>query len=236
MNNPKVTIITGYFNRQDYVNDSLHSLLNQTYQNIEIIVFDDASTDNTLANLKYFENIHKRIKVITNKENKGFVRNLIDIISNVDSKYVAIHGSGDISLPERIESQIKFLLSNPEVGIVSCNTTTTNDIYCNYKNVLYYDTDYLRKKNPIAHGGAMFRLKDYYKAGGYRSFFTFSQDRDLWLRMSLYTKIAVLPEVLYKFTKIETSDTVSRNLKKIIIQIMLSSFSSEQILLRKKNG
>ena len=71
------------------------------------------------------------MKVITNKENKGFVRNLIDIISNVDSKYVAIHGSGDISLPERIESQIKFLLSNPEVGIVSCNTTTTNNIYCN---------------------------------------------------------------------------------------------------------
>lgn len=232
---PKVTIISGYFNRESYVKESLDSLISQTYSNLEIIVFDDSSTDNTYKRLLEYQHQDSRIKVIRNETNKGFVNTLIEIFTGIQSEYIAIHGSGDISAPDRIQKQVEFLMSFPDYGLIGTGYKKQDGKAhpLTFKTITTSD---LIKRNHLAHGSVMFKLDTYRKAGGYRSFFNHVQDRDLWLRMSLITKIGVLPEVLYKITTIEKSDTVSRNIAKVVQQILLSKFACEQIQIRKKFG
>jgi len=235
--NAEVTIITGYYNRENYVKESIESLVNQTFEDIDIIIFDDASTDNTYILLKEFETRDSRVRVIRNDKNKGFVNSLIDIIGGITSKYIAIHGSGDISFANRIEEQFHFLENNPEFGVVSslrsiiiadgqskAITVRTGEI----------GTGDLKKSNPVTHGCVMFRRNIYEEVGGYRRFFTFAQDKDLWLRMSLVTKIYVIPKVHYLLLKPE--NTVSRSFSKLIVQRMLSSFSVQLVEMRRTNG
>lgn len=235
---PKITIVSGYYNRENYVDDSIESLINQSYDNYNIIVFDDASTDNTYSKLKKFENDYSFIKVIRHDRNKGFVQGLVDILSNTDSDFIAIHGSGDISFPNRITEEADFLINNPDVGVVSCMSIYSDQRTSEIKNreSVYVTTNELIKRNPIVHGAVMFRMSKYREVGGYRTFFTYSQDIELWLRMSLITKIVIIPLVLYRFTKIELSDTVSRNLPKVVLQSLLYSYSIQLISMRQKEG
>ncbi|MGV3240756.1 glycosyltransferase family 2 protein [Streptococcus hyovaginalis] len=97
-----VSIITVYYNREDYISESINSLLNQTYKNIEIIAVDDGSTDKTYEKLKAIDD--PRLKVYTQK-NKGFVNTLFDEINKYNGGLIAIDGWGNISLPNRIQDQ-----------------------------------------------------------------------------------------------------------------------------------
>jgi len=233
--NTKVTIVTGYYNREDYVDESIQSLLDQDYDNYDIVIFDDASTDNTFQRLKLFQENNSKIKLIRHSSNIGFVRGLINAISNIDSEYIAIHGSGDISVPDRIKEQVKYLDLNPEVGMVSSRSKAKNgDNEKKYLSIQRITTENLQSGNPISHGATMFRSKVYNKVGGYREYFTFSQDYDLWLRISLVAEIHILPQ--FHYIKENSNDTISRNISKIIIQLMLSSYSSQLIEMRREKG
>ena len=115
--NPLVSVVSAYYNRQDKVIDSINSLLNQTYKNLEIIVIDDGSTDDTYKVLSSLED--PRLKIIS-QPNQGFVRAIRYAISVSNSEFIAIHGAGDISLPKRIEMQVNLLMGNPDIGVVGC--------------------------------------------------------------------------------------------------------------------
>lgn len=231
----KVTIVTGFYNREDYVDESIQSLVNQNYENYDIVIFDDASTDRTFERLKKFEESHNNIKLIRHSRNKGFVQGLIDVISGIDSEYIAIHGSGDISTQQRIQEQAKYLDSNPNVGVVASRSTTKNSNKSqNYTSIKTITTRELLMSNPVNHGASMFRFETYLQVGGYRNYFTFAQDYDLWLRMSLFTEVHILPQIHY--IRESPKNTVSRDINKIIIQLMLSSYSSQLIEMRREKG
>lgn len=233
----KVTIVTGYFNRIDYVNDSIKSLINQNYEDFNIIVFDDASSDGTFDRLKLITKDCSNVKLIQHKKNIGFVSGLINVCKDIESDYIAIHGSGDISYLNRIKIQAEYLDSHPNVGVVSSWTQTLDLNDNKFNNPAYklvHSTQDLIKSNSLAHGASMFRNSIYRKAGGYRSFFTYAQDRDLWLRMSLYSQVHVLPQFLYGLRK--PNNTVSRDLTKLIIQIQLFHFSAQLLIMRKNLG
>jgi glycosyltransferase involved in cell wall biosynthesis len=114
---PLVSIISVYYNRKNFVSASVQSLLNQSCPELEIILVDDGSTDGTLQALQSFSN--PRVRVITGT-NQGFVKALKGAIETAHGSLIAIHGSGDVSQPQRVEKQVEFLLGHPEVGVVGC--------------------------------------------------------------------------------------------------------------------
>lgn len=204
MKAPLVSIISGYYNRENHIHDSVLSLVNQSYSNIEIIIFDDCSTDNTYVELKNIAKIDDRIKLIRHKKNIGFVNGLINSISKSKGEYIAIHGSGDYSYETRIEKQVDILNNCPNIGAVGCYVENIKKINnCSKTELMKIPlkgdiTNKLKSTNIFTHGEVMFRKSLYEKVGGYRNYFVYSQDYDLWARMSVYCHFANVKEVLYK--------------------------------------
>nr|WP_255772300.1 MULTISPECIES: glycosyltransferase [Halorhodospira] len=198
---PKVTCITVFYNRASGVAQTINSLLNQTYRNLDIIIVDDGSTDSTLKEINRLA-VESRIRVIA-KENSGFTRSMIRAIEASDGEYIAIQGAGDESHPERIACQVRYLKEHPEVGAVGCWRDSEN-LETGTRSV-QRRTEYVpvggllaATRNPFSQGEVTMCRAAYLEAGGYRSFFRFRQDYDLWLRMNEGYSLAVVPRVLYK--------------------------------------
>ncbi|MGH1456457.1 MAG: glycosyltransferase family 2 protein [Alphaproteobacteria bacterium] len=222
MSKPAVSIITGYYKREDVVRRTLSSLLDQNFKDIEIIVFDDASPDGTAAEIKAFieEVRDPRIVPIYHTKNIGFVAGLLDALKHAKGQYIAIQGSGDYSYPDRIALQKALLDERPEVGVVGSyyeNYVADSQIVrLRTPNADTIDLVALLQNNVFTHGEVMFRRDAYEQAGGYREQFTFCQDYDLWLRMISYCKFATVPQVLYR--RFIDFEGVSYNPKKFIAQ------------------
>lgn len=201
MKTPKVSIISGYYNRENWVFDSIESLRNQIYDNLEIIIFDDHSTDRTYQNLCKACLNDPRIKLIRHEKNIGFVNGLVEAIELSSGDYIAIHGSGDISLPNRIGKQVLSLEENPNIVGVDCyyvNSDSRNGTRKEVCNKGTFTKSDFMKSNPLSHGGVMFRKEIYNDIGGYRRAFKYAQDFDLWLRMSEHGNFYIVPEFLYE--------------------------------------
>lgn len=235
LDKPLVSIISVFYNRAIYVKRSVDSLLKQTYSNVEIILVDDGSTDNTLDELASYQD--PRIRLLTD-ENKGLVRALRGAIASSQGELIAIHGSGDISLPERIEMQVDLLMKNPDVGVVGCYMRNFNmvkntwEVVC--RTIAEDQLSQLINSNPFSHGEVMFRRRCYDQVGGYREFFEFAQDRDLWLRMATVTRFGIVPKILYQREPVEGS--VTKVPSKARKQAYLSEFAIACAMTRRDQG
>lgn len=116
---PDVSVVLPTYNRGNLLPAALDSILNQTYKNFEFIIIDNGSTDNTAALLKSYQQTDKRIKIITLPDNRGIsaARNLGN--AKARGKYIVIMDSDDISLPNRLEKQIRFMEENPKMAAAS---------------------------------------------------------------------------------------------------------------------
>lgn len=175
----------------------IKSLIEQTYSNIEIIVVDDASTDNTLA---YLEEIKDpRLKIISEgKLGRGKALNLG--LSKCNGTYVAINDADDISLPERIQLQVDFMEANIEYGLVGSNFTKVFSENKQEKSNKSLDNDSLRlelsKHSCIQHSCVLFRKTVLDEVGGYNLKIKYLYDRDIYIRVAKISKIANLPQHL----------------------------------------
>lgn len=115
-----VSVIITCFNSENTIEYSIKSILNQTYKNIDIIIVDDASQDDTLKILKNITKNYKNIILIENKYNYGcyYSKNLALQKISKNSKFITFHDSDDISKPKRIEKQINFL---EEKKFIACS-------------------------------------------------------------------------------------------------------------------
>ena len=235
MKDSLVSVISCFYNRSEYVCRSVESLLSQTYKNIEILLVDDGSTDDTLDQLSSYKD--SRIKLISHP-NKGFVHALKDAISVSKGEIVAIHGSGDISLPERIEKQVNLLDKNSDVGVVGCYikdfSLSKEQWTIVRKSIGENQLSQLIQHNIFSHGEVMFRRDCYEQVGGYRDFFEFAQDRDLWLRLATVTRFAIVQEVLYQREPINGS--VTKVPSKAKMQACLSEFAIACAISRRDKG
>ncbi|BES69528.1 hypothetical protein RE428_05460 [Marinobacter nanhaiticus D15-8W] len=221
-----VSVVSVFYNRSKWVKETAESLQNQTYDDYEILLVDDGSTDDTLEQLKQFED--HRTRVIT-APNQGFVNAINNAIDQASGDYIAIHGSGDTALPDRLRLQSQLLDTRPDVGVVGCHSeiVTLQSSRPPFVTGSSFDGDareHLLKHNPFHHGEVMFRRDLFYKVGKYRPFFVCAQDRDLWCRLSYHTKFVVLDDVLYrKYAKMPGS--VSADPHRLLLQRYLSDFA-----------
>jgi glycosyltransferase involved in cell wall biosynthesis len=114
---PKVSVIIPTYNRAHLIDRAIRSVLNQTYQDFELIIVDDGSMDDTEGTIKSFKD--ERIRYIRHKKNKGEAAARNTGIKIAKGQYIAFQDSDDESFPQRLEKQIKVLQSeSSKVGIV----------------------------------------------------------------------------------------------------------------------
>lgn len=201
---PKITVITGYYNRAHALEHTIESIMNQSFSNFEFIVFNDMSTDDTKERLAELEIKYNdpRLIILNHEQNKGFVQGMIDAVKLARGEYICVQGSGDFSYPERLKIQSEVLDNDSEIGAVGCfyeNFVEDQDIVRSRKKVADdISFEQLCEQNVFSHGEVMFRKDIYNKVGGYRSQFINCQDYDLWLRMRKESKIATAKALLYR--------------------------------------
>lgn len=219
---PKVTVITGYYNRGHALDKTIDSIMNQTYEDFEFIVFNDKSSDDTEDRLAEIEKKYNdpRLIIINHQENKGFVQGMIDAVKLSKGEYICVQGSGDVSHTDRLKHQVALLDDKSELGFVGCYyenfVEDQNIIRVRKKIADNVDFEQLVDANVFSHGEVMFRKSVYKNVGGYRAEFVNCQDYDLWLRMAKISKLATVPEVLY--TRYIRYDGVSYKPKRFLKQ------------------
>jgi glycosyltransferase involved in cell wall biosynthesis len=122
---PLVTIITPCYNHEKYLDDYFQSLLSQTYYNIELIILDDGSTDSSWKKIcSYKVQLEKRFRrvICDSQVNVGFHRALARALSLAQGEYLSILESDDYYLLNKIEENVKYFQSHPEVGLVHSDT------------------------------------------------------------------------------------------------------------------
>lgn len=191
-----VAILLSAYNSAETIETCLRSLQTQTYMKWKAYVIDDCSTDATAAIIKDVCEGDDRFVILQNKTNQGLTKNLVTLMEMNDAEFIARIDADDYYFPEKLQKQVDFL--NRNNGFIICATgyvrlkgkTVLNGV--SYKQVDI--TDNFFSWNKIVHGSVLFR-----KLPGlnYRSYFKFSQDYDLWLRMTDHGRIGVIPENLY---------------------------------------
>lgn len=224
---PRVSVISAFHDRERTAAPSVRSILDQTFTDFEFIAIDDASDDGTLAVLRSFDD--PRLRVIAHPTNRGFVRSMIDAIANARGEFVAVHGSGDISLPTRLERQVALLDARSDIGVAVCHRrnvapdgTALSTVRPSAPSLTF---DQLLKANAFSHGEVLYRRELYDVVGGYRPQFAYAQDRDLWLRLARITRFGVVPQVLYH--RLVQADGVSFVPRKIVQQARYSQLAVE---------
>lgn len=115
---PTVSIVMPVYNAQKYVEEAVLSVLRQTYVDWELIIMNDGSSDKSREILRKLAKLDKRIKCFYSKENRGIGQTMTELVKLARGKYIARMDSDDIMLPTRIETQVKFMESNPKVGVI----------------------------------------------------------------------------------------------------------------------
>ncbi len=208
MSDPKVTVLMSVYNAKRFLIESIESILSQTYKDFEFIIINDGSADKTP---EIFCSYHDpRIRIINNEKNIGLTRSLNKGLKLAKGKYIARQDADDISGEYRIEKQVKSLEANRFLGLVSSSfdiidssgrTVTTVNVTVDERDIRKTIFDH----NPFCHGAAMFRKEAIKIVGGYRGFFRYSQDYDLWLRISEKYQVGNIEEILYSWRRSDES-------------------------------
>ena len=115
-----VSVIMGIYNCADTLGEALDSLLWQTYQDFEVILCDDGSTDNTVEVAERYVNKYPdKFILLRNEQNLGLNKTLNKCLHQARGKYIARMDGDDISLPERFQKEIDALETHPEFAVVS---------------------------------------------------------------------------------------------------------------------
>ena len=117
----KISVLMTVCNCEVYIKDSIRSILSQTYSNLELIIIDDKSNDNTVQNVK--DIIDSRIKLFTLEKKLGRTKALNFGLKKCSSNFIAIQDADDISENLRLEKQINELQKNDDLGLVGADAT-----------------------------------------------------------------------------------------------------------------
>ena len=209
---PMVSVIIPVFNGEKYLRESLDSIVNQTYPNIEILVMDDASTDSTPEIIASYGD---RIKCYRQPQNKRQYQNVNYALQMVSGEYVAIYHADDVYEPTIVAEEVSFFQHYPNVGAVFCR-----DIFINAEGKEYgrltippeisnlpfldYPTvlnGILTHKNRFFPApSSMVRASVYEDVGRYGADeFDIASDLEMWLRIARKYSIGVLPQYLLRY-------------------------------------
>lgn len=234
---PKISVLVPVYNAEKFIGETINAVLKQTFQDFELILLNDASTDNTAIQIAQFDDT--RIVYVENEHNLGISASRNKLMQMARGEYIAILDHDDICLPKRLEKQLRFLEENPDVSMVGtyfelfCPQTApwlrrfiTNLgwVWCHPLKPTLSDA---RKGNVLMHPTIMYRKQDLQKYNiAYNPRFSPAEDYDfVYQALKSGLKLANIPLVLLKYrlyggncsiTKKQQMKKADRALKKLI--------------------
>ena len=187
-NKPLVSILMGIYNCADTLEEAVESIKAQTYDNWELVMCDDGSSDNTYEIAKkYNEENPEKFVLIKNEKNVGLNMTLNNCLKVAKGDFIARMDGDDISLPERFEKEVEFLLENPDYAIVSTpmHYFDKDGIFRTGKGGGAPKKEDLVKGTPHCHAPCMVRREAYMKVDGYSvdDKLLRAEDYHLWIKM-----------------------------------------------------
>ncbi|AAK80133.1 glycosyltransferase involved in cell wall biosynthesis [Clostridium acetobutylicum] len=205
-----ISVIMPVYNCEKYLEESIESILKQTYRDFEFIIVNDGSNDKSIDIINKYANDDNRIVVVSRDNNMGMVYSLNEGIDRAKGSYVARMDADDIALPERFERQIEYLNKNKDVDILACKVEAFGDVSREQKleREHWYNVDLNNSESIeslflencyIAHPSVMMKMSVLKALGGYNLNYKRTEDYNLWLRaIAKGYKIAMLEEKLMK--------------------------------------
>ena len=235
-NLPLVSIILPTYNCAAFLSHSIGTILSQTYNSYEIIVIDDGSTDNTKEVLYPFM---QRIKYIRLEQNKGLptARNIG--VRSAQGKYIAFIDADDLWLPEKLQTDIEYFETHPEVSMVYSKHINIDekgdDLNGNTKRQLPSGNIFLQlfsEQNFVISSSVVVRKEVFETTGLFDEQLVNCQDWDMWLRIAFHFKVAGINKPLVKYRHNPHSLSKNRNnvlkYQKMVIDKIYNKFKDTE--------
>lgn len=205
---PEITVLMSVYNNQDYLRPALESLLAQTWQDFELLVINDGSSDDSRQIIASYDD--PRIRLVDNPTNLGLTASLNRGLKLAQGHLVARQDADDLAHPTRLATQAAFLQQHPDVALLGtpprmidrAGRPITNSFLTSYPTSSTAIRWQLLFENAFVHTSVMFRRTLALEhLGGYNEDYRRSQDYDLWSRMARHYPTRNLPEPLVDFRK-----------------------------------
>lgn len=184
--NPVISVVMPVYNAEQYLDEAIQSILDQTFIDFEFIIINDGSSDSSLEIIRQFERQDERI-LLLDKNNGGIVEALNFGLSIAKGKYIARMDSDDIAYPNRFEEQLKAFGDNPEIDLVYTDTKLIdkngNTVCDSWRPNLEKTLLNLEINTFVPHPTVIFKKDSVLRVGCYTKERPHAEDLDLWLRM-----------------------------------------------------
>ncbi len=235
MNPPLISVIMPVYNAEKYLDESISSILNQSFNDFEFIIINDSSKDKSSKVINKYKRADKRIILLNNSKNLGVAKSRNKGMKIAKGKYIATFDADDISLPKRLEIQYNYLERHPEIFLIGGSAVIIDENgkklgvfkkFDNYKKI--------RKKllvsNPIVNSSVMMRNSENLF---YRDKFDGADEYDLFLRLlSNNKKITNLEDFVVKYRITPNSISMNKRAKQEFFTKKIQEFFYQ----REKNG
>lgn len=205
---PEISVLMANYNNAKYVGKAILSVLNQTFDNWELIIVDDASTDDSTKKIRPFLN-DKRIKFSKNETNRGYVDTLNKMVYESRAKIFGILDSDDILTHQALEKMFEAHIKNPDCGFIYSQfmycDSNLNSVKLGYCKPIPPGETNLRQNYSSAF--RTFKKKDFFKTEGFDKETVGAEDKDIIYKMEEITRFFFIDEVLYKYRVLPDSQT-----------------------------
>ena len=203
---PDVTVVLPVWNGARFLAESASSILGQTFTNLELLIVDDGSTDDTPQTTAGLVRSDDRVTALT-VDHRGLAEALNAGLAQTRSRYVARMDADDVALPTRIASQVAALEADPACVAVGCAVQVVDagaHLLGDLRFPLGHDAivEALLTGSPgLCHSAVTYRTEAVIGVGGYRSECFPAEDLDLWARLAAVGELANLPDVLQSYRR-----------------------------------
>ena len=206
MDKPLVTIAISFYNVEKFLPYAIMSVINQTYNNWELLLIDDGSSDQSIVVAEEFANKDKRIKLIFDGKNKGLAARLNESIEMANGDFYARMDADDIMVINRIDEQVSFLTEHPDVDVVGSSAMVID-----INNCIINSMDYTGVCDTFIHPTVMTKPQ-WLKKNRYNDNLKMSEDCELWLRTQGTNIFYNLPQPLL-FYRIYEDESYQKKLR-----------------------
>ena len=209
-----ISVIMPVYNEERYLDNSIKSILKQTYQNLELLIINDNSNDNTLKVAQKYTS-DPRVRIFTVKKKIGIAKCLNFGIKKSNGFYIARMDADDWSYEDRFEKQVNFLEQNPQIGVLGGAIEVMDESLSNihFKRDYFQEDSNLKdlifRQSPFAHPCLIFR-REVVADNIYNEKFSPTEDYDLYFRIGNDYKFANLKDIILKY---RLSSTQASNLE-----------------------
>jgi glycosyltransferase involved in cell wall biosynthesis len=207
----RLSVVMPIHNCVSYVEQSVRSILSQSFRDYELVIGDDGSNDGTTEVLDRLATEDSRIRILRRERSSGLAKSAAWVISQSRAPLVAIAHGDDISHPHRLRRQLEVLDAAPDASLVGAMAVGIDG-----RGIVVHPPNLWRLVRPsvfapFPHSSVVFRRANYDQVGGYREGADYWEDHDLYWRLCATGRVLVIPEVLasYRYSSVSACDRAS---------------------------